>query len=293
MKYHLPYIINLPPFMFRGENIDNYGLLKKFLFILKGKLLGFMILKLNGKSFCKLLNLFYGSESQIYFQDGKYKKNLEKTGIISYPNKRILRMVNNYELQLNKIILSYCLDSIELTNNDTIIDCGANIGELNIALKNKNIYVNYIAFEPDLETFECLKSNNLGDNNKFFQKALSDKNGLQEFFLDNEGGNSSLSQFDYQASLEIESLTLDSLNLNTKIKLLKIDAEGHEPEVINGALTTLKNIKYVSVDFGHERGLDEEATLTEVNKILYNEGFELMKFSDYRLIGLYENKNFK
>ena len=294
MKYHLPYIINLPPFMFRGENTDNYGLLKKFIFILKGKFLGLMVKKLNEKNFCKLLNLFYMEESKIYFEDGKYKKNLEKTGTISYPNKRILRMVNNYELQLNKIILTYCLDTIEFNDNDTIIDCGANIGELNIALKNKNINVNYIAFEPDLETFECLKLNNQGQNNKFFQKALSDKNEVQEFFLDSDGGNSSLSQFvNNQSSIEVECLTLDSLNLDTYIKLFKIDAEGYEPEVIKGALTTLEKVKYISVDFGHEKGFDEEATLTDVNKILYDKGYELIKFSDYRLIGLYENKNFK
>ena len=77
------------------------------------------------------------------------------------------------------------------------------------------------------------------------------------------------------------------------IKLFKIDAEGYEPEVIKGALTTLEKVKYISVDFGHEKGFDEEATLTDVNKILYDKGYELIKFSDYRLIGLYENKNFK
>ena len=109
-------------------------------------------------------------------------KNLEKTGTISYPNKRILRMVNNYELQLNKIILTYCLDTIEFNDNDTIIDCGANIGELNIALKNKNINVNYIAFEPDLETFECLKLNNHGQNNKFFKKHYLIRMRYKNFF---------------------------------------------------------------------------------------------------------------
>ena len=42
-------------------------------------------------------------------------------------------MVNNYKLQFSRLLDSYCLNSIEINNGDIILDCGANVGELNLA----------------------------------------------------------------------------------------------------------------------------------------------------------------
>jgi FkbM family methyltransferase len=293
MKYNLPYIINLPPFMFRGIDIRKLNMIQKFIFILKGKLLGFIIKNLNKNLFCKLINLFYRENSKIYFEKNNYKKNLENVGTISYPNKRILRMVNNFHLQLEKLYSSYCLDYIDFEDNDVVIDCGANVGELNMSFKLKKKNVNYIAFEPDLETFNCLKLNNPEPNNIFYNKALSNKTDEEEFYIDNLGGNSSLVDFGGEESVLIPTVELDKIELPEKIKLLKIDAEGFEPEVLSGSLNTLPRINYISVDYGHERGKGENSTIIEVNKILYSKNFELVEFSEYRLIGLYENKEHK
>ena len=71
----------------------------------------------------------------------------------------------------------------------------------------------------------------------------------------------------------MESITLDSLNFKN-IKLFKIDAEGFEPEVM-GAVNTLNQIDYISVDYGNERGIDNHSTVVEVTNFLYNSGFEL------------------
>ena len=71
---------------------------------------------------------------------------------------------------------------------------------------------------------------------------------------------------------------------------MKIEAEGHEPEVLKGSIETLSRTNYISVDFGPERGVNEEFTIVDVNKILYENNFELIRFSEYRFIGLYKNK---
>jgi len=289
----LPYIINIPPFMFRGVDVNKLNSVQKLIFIIKGKLLSFIIKNTNESIFCRMINFFYNEESKIYFEENYYKKNLENIGIISYPNKRILRMVNNFHLQLEKLYFSYCLDYIDFSNNDVVIDCGANVGELNIALKYNKKNVKYIAFEPDPETFSCLKINNPEPNNIFYNKALSNNTSQQEFYVDNLGGNSSLVDFGAKESVLISTVELDKIELPEKIKLLKIDAEGFEPEVLKGCLNTLSSIKYISVDYGHERGKEENSTITEVNKFLYNKNFELVKFSEYRLIGLYENKEYE
>ena len=52
-------------------------------------------------------------------------------------------------------------------------------------------------------------------------------------------------------------ILLDSFNIKN-VKLLKIDAEGYEPEVLKGSLDTFNEIEYISVDYGNERGKEEE-----------------------------------
>ena len=73
------------------------------------------------------------------------------------------------------------------------------------------------------------------------------------------------------------------------IKLFKVEAEGFEPEVIEGAVETLKRTEYLCVDFGSERGVEQENTVIEVNNILLKNNFALIEFSYYRYIGLYKN----
>ena len=288
MKFTLPYLINVPPFMFRGVNVSNLNFLQKIIFIIKGKILSYLIENLNGRNFCNAINFFYSENTKIFFEQSLYKKELEKTGVISYPNKRILRMVNNYDLQLKRLIDSYCLKSININDGDTVLDCGANVGELNIALKSMEIYVNYIGFEPDPDTFECLKLNNPEHQNVFHMNALSNKDGSKEFYIDNYGGNSSLVKFGDSESIKVSTITLDSLNLEKKIKLFKIDAEG-----LKGSVNTLRLINFISVDYGHERGENQESTIVDVNNLLTEYNFKLIKFSEHRLIGLYENQEYR
>ena len=54
--------------------------------------------------------------------------------------------------------------------------------------------------------------------------------------------------------MPIEVIALDSLSIDTPIKVFKVEAEGYEPEVLEGAIETLKLVEYVTVDFGAERG---------------------------------------
>ena len=84
---------------------------------------------------------------------------------------------------------------------------------------------------------------------------------------------------------------MDSFNFQN-IKLLKLEAEGYEPEVLMGSLKTLKNIQYISVDYGNERGVEQESTKVEVTNYLFNNNFELVADSKNRKIGLFQNRSF-
>ena len=289
MDNNLPYLINLPPFMFRGVNVNNMGTLSKLFFILKGKIVSLIVNRTREALFCNLLNLIYKKDGKINFNNGVYVKENKDFQKIYYPNKRILRVVNNYEIQLKKIFDTYCIETIDLQNGDLVLDCGANIGELFLSIKKRGIEIDYIGFEPDKEAFSCLEFNTSSTENNHFNLGLSNNNDKKKFYFDSEGGNSSFVDFGSHKFEILETVRLDSLKFDKKIKLLKIDAEGYEPEVLEGALGLIENIENISVDFGAERGKKGSTTLVKVNQILSENNFELVELSEYRLVGLYKN----
>ena len=63
-----------------------------------------------------------------------------------------------------------------------------NLGELNLALKSKNVKVKYIAFEPDKSVFYCLELNNI-DKTNFTQCSFGDKEEEKTLYVDSVGGN--------------------------------------------------------------------------------------------------------
>ena len=107
------------------------------LLILKGKFISIIINKTNGKVFCFLINLFLEEMEKYIMKTKKYFKTTKDSQYVYFPNKRILRIVKNISTHLDRMYLSYCIDKVEIKNGDIVVDCGANIGELNLALKYK------------------------------------------------------------------------------------------------------------------------------------------------------------
>ena len=70
--------------------------------------------------------------------------------------------------------------------------------------------------------------------------------------------------------------------------LLKLEAEGAEPEVIYGANKTLINLNYIAADLGPERGFNEECTIKEVSNSLYKNNFKMIDFKYPRICCLYK-----
>ena len=78
------------------------------------------------------------------------------------------------------------------------------------------------------------------DNSELFNIALNNETKITKFYLDNEGGNSSLIDFGTNKFVDVQVKKMDDMEINEKIKLFKIDAEGNEPEVLMGATSLLK-----------------------------------------------------
>jgi hypothetical protein len=74
--------------------------------------------------------------------------------------------------------------------------------------------------------------------------------------------------------------------------LLKIEAEGAEPEVLIGLSKELKKVNYIVVDCGFERGINSESTIRECSQYLINNNFEFYKYSEFRTMCLFKNLDF-
>ena len=199
----------------------------------------------------------------------------------------------------HRIAKNYSIENITFNDSDKVVDCGANFGSLWIYLNNLGIPLTYIGIEPGESEFQGLsKSINFQNRTKIssylIKKALGSKNGKADFFYSEEADSSIIPYKGYSKKYQIEITTLESLinNLgfqNKKIKLLKLEAEGAEPEVIMGAIKVLKNIEYIAADLGPERGLNKKCTIKEVTNLLLQNNFEIIDFKYPRICILFKN----
>ena len=281
-------LLNLPDFIVNNLN-QNLNRYQKIYYLLKGLLVNVFYSKLNGKAFCYFINFLVKEETKIKYSGKYYYKNIYDDVKIYYPNKRIDRVIINPLKNFEVLYDSYCLDKVDFKKNNVVVECGANVGELYHSLKLKNIEFSYTAFEPDNEVFKCLELN-VSDNAKLHNIALSNSNEVKNFYLDTQGADSSLSKNNSNKVIKVETKKLDEFNFDY-ITLLKLEAEGTEPEVLEGATETLKYIEYIAVDYGPERGLSNDSTLVDVTNYLYQNNFTVIKDSKYRKAALFRNKN--
>jgi FkbM family methyltransferase len=186
---------------------------------------------------------------------------------------------NGIKKRAEFIFDSYCLKNIVFSEDDVVIDCGANSGDLMIKLKEFIKLSNYIGIEPNPSDFEILKLN-VSNESKLINKGLGNSNQSLPFYVCTEDGDSSfIEPKKYSQICDISVLRLDNLmqqlNLN-KVKLIKIEAEGYEPEILEGLGSSIDKCQYIAIDGGYERGKNCEQTFTKLTNHLLNNGFEII-----------------
>ena len=131
---------------------------------------------------------------------------------------------------------------------------------------------------------------------KLYNKGLWFEKSELTFFLKDEFGDSSIIEpLDYQEKITIETITLDHLisEINSSVKLIKLEAEGAEPEILNGLTKYLKNVEYLTIDVGYERGVNSESTLAPCINYLVSRNYELIDFNPIKMSILLKNKKFE
>jgi len=128
----------------------------------------------------------------------------------------------------------------QLNINSVVVDVGANIGYYTLLMARvaKKVY----AIEPDKDCFEILKKNVKENNLKnvvLLNIGASDKKGKKYLMRDEKNqGNSKINDKNGETIL---TRTLDNMLINEqKISLIKVDTQGWETQVIEGAKKIIK-----------------------------------------------------
>ena len=188
---------------------------------------------------------------QVYKVDNYHNNNPAYFHILN--NCYISNIIKN-----NAVWEKYMHDIFEkyVNKNSIVVECGCHIGTHTVKLSQlcEKLY----GFEPMTESYNLLEKNlklNNIENSVILNKGVSNKKGKENFLwiangnpghsgLDNNPMGRPLHHTECDTTIEVETMTIDSLNLD-RLDFIKMDIEGYEPLAIEGAINTIKKCKPV------------------------------------------------
>lgn len=167
--------------------------------------------------------------------------------------------------------------------DDLFIDVGANVGAYTI-LASGVVGSNSMAFEPIKETAKRLEMqcqlNGIQDKVSILVNGVGAINEVLEFSCSNDTINKVAISGDSELTESVDVVKLDDVVTYDGNMLIKIDVEGFESNVIDGAKELLSNSKVYAVIielndsgeiYGHSnQEVHKKLTLLGFNPILYN-----------------------
>lgn len=208
----------------------------------------------------------------------------ERRGILQYKDD-----VVSGERHLITEVLPHLLRA---GNGLILLDVGANVGDYSRSLRGQFPGANILSFEPNPETFAQLQQKTAGLRVQCHNMGMSNQSGSAAIFvnqLERTTGHASLYPevlqnlhgYDAVDSVEIKLATLDDFCRDQgleRIDFLKIDTEGHELKVLQGASGLLKAEKIDAIQF-------EFNEMNVISRVFLRDFFELLgkQFDLFRL----------
>ncbi len=193
--------------------------------------------------------------------------------------------------------MSFVLDTLH--SGELFIDVGANIGSYSILAATKGARV--IAIEPVPSTFKVLKQNvllnELDDQIEVMNIGLGSKEENLKFSTEQGTTNHVLNKEENtKQSVKILVRSLDDVLDGRIPKIIKIDVEGFETKVIEGARKTLANPNLLAVIMelngsGAYYGFDEDILHKKMLSLNFNS--YIYEPKKQKLISLKNKKNQK
>ncbi len=190
-------------------------------------------------------------------KNGVYYKVMSDRDLIG----RLIAQKGEYEPELQQIT-----SLILKGKKGLVLDIGANIGAFALPVARLNAHVNVVCFEAQSAVFKNLKEgvamNGLEQRVKLIHCGLADRNGnvrmsIPDYLIEANVGAFSLDADvranDYevttQGGTELFTLyPLDRFGLN-QVQMIKMDVEGMELQVLQGAVETLKRNHFPPIIF--------------------------------------------
>ncbi|MCP1384365.1 FkbM family methyltransferase [Runella salmonicolor] len=180
----------------------------------------------------------------------------------------------------------------------SVIDVGANIGQFTGAICRFFPNTKVFSFEPLPECYDQLVLN-VKDNKNItpFNIALSDFNGNLKFNKNNlTYASSALDITDYQkdkipqtgtfSTITVACAKLDELDLPIlRPTLLKLDVQGLEKKVLDGANKFIKNVDYILIETSFVPMYKDEPLFDEMHQYLTFMNFEIVAPIGFLQIG--------
>ena len=245
----------------------------------------------------KVLN-FYIRKRELNIQLSKNKnweKNFKTSEYFIHKLDDNLSIKLYKDSYLSKLIYDkFEVDEIDFVNKylkegDTFLDIGANVGLFSLyASKKVGSSGNVIAFEPAYVTHKRLLENcelNKLSNVRPFKLGLSNENTTLELNISSNGFEawntfvkSNDNKFSSKESVEVNSLDyfLSQNSIDTdKISLIKLDVEGFEINVLEGASALLanENAPVFMVEFTDDNAIAAGHCCHEIYKLLNRYGY--------------------
>lgn len=194
---------------------------------------------------------------------------------------------------------------IQSNQIEVILDVGANIGQYGGEMRNLGFKGQIISFEPMQEAFTKLAKNAKNDPLwDVYHSSLGERDGVAVINISKNSVSSSLlnnlpqltesapeASFITQEEIKIAKLDtlFDSLQLNGKKIYLKIDTQGYEEKVLEGALNSLSKINGIQIEMAFIPSYEGALTYETIKQKLENFGFKLMAIEN----GFYDKKTGK
>ena len=194
-----------------------------------------------------------------------------------------------YELPLTKMILALA------RRGGLLVDAGANYGYFSLLWAATNPQNTVVAFEASPRNHAAfirnVERNGLGDRIAADSRALGRESGLMRFEIgpDEQTGWGGLTKEPFAKGIQVTMTTLDEEIPNeTEIAVLKVDAEGADTWVLEGARQLLKGRRIAHIMYEENSGkmasLGIEPGTAE--RILRDSGYEVTPFEDEAAAGL-------